>query len=208
MCTHPWPRLRARCALGRPCRGAPGAVLWPSLGRIAACARPCRGHVAGVSLRARALCHDTRPCCMPLPVTIQNLYRDPRPCRACSARHVTRAATRVVAPNAVSWRITASYRCPGALYHDPKSPSSATIQFFCIATQGPPSARYKLGIATSSPGHVAHALRVVSQASSVVSCARPAVSRPLLACPGLCTCCVPTQPAVCHNTAYCIVTQF
>ena len=72
-------------------------------------------------------------------------------------------------------------------------------------------------------------LRVMSQASSTVSCARSAVSwlcrSPLLARPGLRACsayCVPAQPAVCllsllcatiqpaicHNTACCIVTQF
>ena len=52
LCTHPWPRLRARWALGRPCRGAPSAVSWPSPGRITAYARSCHGRVAGVSLHA------------------------------------------------------------------------------------------------------------------------------------------------------------
>ena len=157
--------------------------------------------------RVASLCRDTRPCRRPLPVTIQNLYLNPSPCHACTAPSVARAATRVAALRAVSqpWR---------AVSRPKVAPPQARYNLFCIATQGPPNSRYKLCITASSPGQAECALRVVSQASSAVSRARPALSwlcpavshpppgapRPACLDSLLCACsacCVPAQPAVC-----------
>ena len=155
--------VHAACWAGRvvahqaPCRGLPPVV-----------SQPVSGHVTGDSL-----C-DTRPCHRPLPITIQNFYRDPSPCCTHIAPRVTRSAASVVAPSVVSWRIAVSYR--GALMRriaalvrcimTQSRPPQPRYNFFSIATQGPPSSRYKLCITASLPGQAAHALCVVSQASS------------------------------------------
>ena len=116
-------------AFPRSYRSLCPAVSWSCRRSINACTRALARCVA-------ALCRDTRSCHRPLLVTIQNFYRNPNPCRTRTARRVAGAAAHVRAPSALSWHIVAPYRSPGALYRDPKSPPSATIQFFCIATQG------------------------------------------------------------------------
>ena len=90
------------------------------------CRRRVAARTRGLARRVVTLCRDTRPCRRPLPIMIQNLYCDPNPCRAGTAHSVARVA----APSVVSWRIASPYHSPGALYRDPKSPPSATIQFF------------------------------------------------------------------------------
>ena len=214
--------LRARYPLGQPCRGAPDALSWPSPGHISACARPCRGRVAvgtrALARRLAALCCNTRPCHKPLPVTIQNLNRDPRPCRTHSMSHVVRTSSCLEAPNAVSWHIVASYsgallrrivaHCcavsqPLCAISRPKvDPLSHDTIFFCIATQGPPSSQYKLCIAASSPGQAARALRIVShrpprpcRAHCRLYRGRAQLCRAHLLAPP--EACVPSQPVVC-----------
>ena len=113
---------------------------WPC--RVSAHARPCRSACSTVSRAVlscalarccssyhmpprpcRALYRDTTPCRRPFPVTIQNLYRYPIPCHACTAR-------RVAACSAVSWSIVVSYRSPGCAILRHNGHPSATIQCF------------------------------------------------------------------------------
>ena len=214
------------------------AVLWCTRRSVVAFPRSYRSLCPAVfwSCRRRvaAPCRDTRPCRRPLLVTIQNLYRDPSPCRARTALCVACAAPRVATPSALSWCIAVPYRSLDALYRDPKSPPSATIQFFfCIATQGSPSSRYKLCIAASSLDQAARCIasllnRVGCTTGSIVAVpgrvappswrAQPCVPAQPAVCllSLLCAClvfCVPAQPAVCllillcADSAYCVHAQ-
>ena len=161
------------------------AVSWPPSRPYCACAQPYRGRVVAHGQRVVGLCRDTKSCRRPLPITIQNLYRNPSPCYMCSAHRVARAAVRVTAPNAVSWRIAAPYRSPGALYRDPKSPPQPRYNF--LYRNSPPSgqalARAR-GLLALRAGRqfCGHAGRVMGHPT-----ARP--------------------NALCHNTACCFVTQ-
>ena len=55
VCTHPWPRLHARWALGRQCHGAPDGVSWPPLDHIVGLWQ----HASAVS--QAVLCAMSRP---------------------------------------------------------------------------------------------------------------------------------------------------
>ena len=174
------------------CRGLPPVVLQPVPGRVVAVSQVCHfvHACACVSCRRTVLRH--KAVSQALPVTIQNLYRDPSPCRMCTARCVARTAARVAAPNAVSWHIAAPYRSPDALYRDPKWPPLAMIQYFFFVSR--------------PRGRPAHDTNFVSQHPHLARlCARCASCREhdrvvahQAPCCGL----------VCHNTACCIVTQF
>ena len=87
MCTHPWPKLRVGLAVSWHTRRCVVAFPWSYRSLCPAVLWPCRKSVAArtraLARRVAALCHDTKPCHRPLMVTIQNLYRDPSPCRAC-----------------------------------------------------------------------------------------------------------------------------
>ena len=206
--THPWPRLRTR-----------PAVSWNTRRRVVAFPRsyrslcqavswPCRRHVAA-STRAlahcvAALCRDTRPCHRPLPVMIQNLYRDLSLYLARIESCVTPVVASVAAPGAVSWRIAEQYRSPGALYHDPKSPPSSTIQFSFFVSRPKGRPAHDTNFVSQHP----HLARLRARCAS---CHRPPQScrarsrsyrgrawpcfAPLMVSPGLpaCSaCCVPT----------------
>ena len=90
VCTHPWPRLRARCALGRPCRGAPGAVSQASPSRIVAFLSAVSQLAPVVSqavsrVVSRAVWPLARSrCCT-------SCRRPPRPCRAHGRSYLGRA---------------------------------------------------------------------------------------------------------------------
>ena len=178
------------------------AVSWLTRRRVMAFPQSYCSLCQAVSLRARghwravsqpcvvtqgcvtALCRDRRPCRKPLSVMIQNLYRDPSPYSALTARRVVHAAARVAAPIAVLWHIVAPYSSPGTLYRDPKSPPSATIQFFFFFVSRPRGRPAHDTNFVSQHPHLAR-LRIVSQASSIVSRTRPAVSWlcPAVSCP-------------------------
>ena len=139
-----------------------------------------------------ALCHDTRPCRRPLPVTIQNLYHYPSPYRARTSRCVA-------APSDVSqpWRIVSRPKV---------APLSHDIIFFCIATQGPLSSRYKLCIAASSLVQAARAARrvvgLLCRVARTIDCIVAVPNR--VAPPSYrAQACVPAQPAVCLLSLLC-----
>ena len=113
-----------------PCRRVLLAVSQGTLGCVAAHAWPCRSVRLAVSqctpssivaLSLCALAHHVAALLPSPSVTIQFLYRDssPLPRAPCV---VSRAH------NVVSWRIVVPYHSLGALFRNPKSPPSATIQ--------------------------------------------------------------------------------
>ena len=122
-----WPSSRPCRSAHRPCR-----ALCHALCRSAP-ARAATRRIAGLLGCSAASYRNTTPCHRPLPVTIQNLYRDPSPCRAHIARRVARSAARVTAPapyrGSLLRRIATLAGCittqSRPLSHDTK---------FCIAT--------------------------------------------------------------------------
>ena len=68
------------------------------------------------------------------PVTIQSLYRNTSPCLVRTKRHVERAATRVAASCAVSWRTDALYRSPWCVVSRRQACPSCHVTKNCIAT--------------------------------------------------------------------------
>ena len=104
-CARTAPRPRTQCALGTvswPCRSARPAISWPCRCRHARTGGPCRSAVAF------APGHDTI------------FVSQPKYPAARTTRHVA-------APCCAHML---SYRSAGALYRDPKSPPSSTIQIF------------------------------------------------------------------------------
>ena len=203
VCTHPWPRLRAGLAMSWPCH------------------RLVVARTRALTHRVAELCHDTRPCHRPLPVTIQNLYHDPSPYRARTAHRVTCAATHFTAPNTVSWRIATPYRSPGALYRDPGAVQLTIQTLYRSILTWPGCARCASCRKPPRP--------CCEHSQPYRGCARPCCA-PLLARPGLracsaccvparltvcllgllcaCSaCCVPAQPAVCLLSLLCATIQ-
>ena len=110
VCTHPRPRLRTRCALGRPYRGAPGAVSWlyrsarPAVWR-AVPRTPCRhAPMRRVAARPHVVSQRARErCCAPC-------HSEPE---SAAAHRVTAPLGRVARLPVVSWcmpgRVAALY---------------------------------------------------------------------------------------------------
>ena len=144
------------------------------------------------------------------------------PCRGAWAPVTRCVARRVIAQSivshascVVSWRISTPYSSPGVLYRDPKSPPSATIQFFVSRPtlwQGRSCARCS-PLRTGQPCRARGwpyrgPLLVVSQECSAVSWLCPSwPCTPLRACVLLChdtVCCIVTKPgkwAVAHSSS-------
>ena len=217
MCTHPWPRLHARCALGRPCRGLPLVVSQPVLGRVVAMSQACRcAHRRAVSQRFRVCRSAPVPCrrallrriavCIaapiatqrPPPATIQFLYRD------SPASHVAHAAA---GPYTQAGRVV---RMAGRIVavsrpRPPPLPPACPGLFVCSACYVP--ARPAVCLLSLLCAY--SACYVSAQPAVCHNTAEPAVCLLSLLCATiqlsvLCVCsacCVPLRAAMCHNTA-------
>ena len=119
-----------------------------------------------------------------------------------------RVVARVAAPSVVSWRIVALYRNPDALYHDPKSPPSTTIQFFFLSRPKGCLA-HDTNFVSQHP-HLARLRACCARAARRVAglLGRVACTAGRIAPSSWCTqTCVPTQPAVCLLSLLCAIIQ-
>ena len=147
-CTHPWPSLRAHCALGQPCRGHQVACRRPS----PAVLQRTLGHVVEHTRLCRALCR-TGSVVAP-PRALLRISQLPEP-----------------------YRGTLLYHSLGVLYRDPKSPPQPRYKIlYRDPPLARPRARTHCLTPLRAAGRVMANISVVSQASWPCRGALPAVS--------------------------------
>ena len=164
-------------------------VSWSVERRIVAMSQAC----PAVSPRACASCRNVWACCvaapLPIPSTIQNLYRDTTPTARAACYYWC-------APRRIAGRVVAHCCRVAALYRNPVAP-------YCNIN-GCPHPRYNFFFSRLTLGQAMRARALLHPRAQVGRVVGRIVALPhrVVAFP-----CAPSQ-ALCHDTIFCIVTRW